>query len=167
MIPTTINNFIIYSFLIWGTNMSLNILGIIKIKFPNFKNYDLPIDGKKKFKGKRLIGDSTTLLGILICVIITIFIYYTTKNTIFMIIPTTVYLGHTIGSIIKRRFNKKGGEFMPFVDHGDYTITTGLIFFILGYINVYMALFNILITYMIHPLVCIVFFKLKLRENPY
>ncbi|HAS80749.1 MAG: hypothetical protein UR25_C0003G0049 [Candidatus Nomurabacteria bacterium GW2011_GWE1_32_28] len=167
MIPTTINNFIIYSVLIWGTNMLLNVLGTIKLHFPSTKKYDKPIDARIEYKGDRLIGESTTIVGLIVCIMISIILYFVGFDFKWVIIPFLVYTGHTLGSIIKRRMHKKGGEFVPFIDHGDYTITTGIIFIALGYITPIFAILSISLTYIFHPIMCYLAYKIKLRERPY
>jgi hypothetical protein len=167
MILLTISNFTIYCSLVWGTNMLLNVLGIIKMHIPTTKRLDRPIDGGLEYKGDRLVGESTTIAGIILCLIISAVLFFITHNFIWAIIPMLVYLGHMSGSIIKRRMHKNGGEFVPFIDHGDYTILTGFVFVLLHYITPLFAILNILITYIIHPIVCVLAFKLKLREHPY
>lgn len=165
--PQTIDTFLVYLFLTWGTNMSLNLLYVLKRYIPKTASFDYPIDGRIQYKGDRLVGESTTVWGLVLCFIISIVLFFHVLSLKWAIVPLLVYCGHTIGSIIKRRMHKKGGEYVPFLDHGDYMILTGLMFVMLGYITPIFAFSSILITYLLHPIVCFLAFKLKLREHPY
>ncbi|MCX6754388.1 MAG: CDP-archaeol synthase [Candidatus Nomurabacteria bacterium] len=167
MIPLTINNFLIYFSIAWGTNICLNFLYVIKRYVPSVKKLDIPLDGDIEFNGERLLGESTTVLGLLISILASLFVYSIIHNLVWMSIPILVYFGHLFGSFVKRRIHKKGGEFMLFVDHGDYMILTGIVFVILNYISFLFAFLALLVTYILHPIACFLAFKLKLRENPY
>ncbi len=167
MIPLTINNFLLYFSIVWGTNISLNLLYVVKRYIPRTAYFDRPIDGGLEYKGDRLIGESTTIAGLILCLIISIIFYFTLDNFVWTIIPVLVYLGHMLGSILKRRMHKKGGEFVPFVDHGDYVILVGVVLVMLQCITWKFAILSILATYVLHPLGCLLAFKLKLREYPF
>lgn len=167
MIPFTFEAFFLYCFLAWGTNMLLNVLGIIKKFAPEAKNFDKPIDGGLSWGKDRLIGESTTYAGLVVAIILSIALYIFSVSLAWSSIPLLVYLGHMAGSIIKRRMHKKGGEFMPFVDHGDYMILTGGILVLTHYLDLSMALLALLITYIIHPLACFAAFKFNLRDYPH
>jgi len=167
MLPLTTINFLLYFSLAWATNICLNFLYVIKRYSPKTLNFDMPIDGGLKYKGDRLIGESTTIIGLILCLVISIILYFITSNFMWGIIPLLVYVGHLLGSFIKRRMHKKGGEFVPFIDHGDYMVTTGFVFVLLNYISINFALLSITLTYILHPIACFIAFKFKLRENPY
>lgn len=167
MMLLTINNFLLYCLIAWGTNMLLNVLGIIKLHFPNVINLDKPIDFGLEYRGDRLIGESTTIVGLILSILISVILYLTKFHFIWIYIPLLVYFGHTLGSIIKRRMHKKGGEFVIFVDHGDYMILTGTVFVLMNYVTPLFAILSILVTYIFHPIVCFIAFKLKLRKLPY
>ncbi len=147
--------------------MALNLLYIIKRYIPKTKKMDLPIDGNLKYKGEPLIGESTTLAGLILSLLFSIIFFIYFNNPIWTLIPVLVYLGHLSGSFIKRRMHKKGGEFVPFVDHGDYIVLTGIVFFMLHFISLKFFIFSILLTYLLHPVVCFLAFRLKIREYPY
>jgi len=166
MIKLTINNFLIYFCLAWGTNISLNLFYVIKKYIPEFKSLNYPIDFNLKYRGDRLIGDSIDFVGLFFCLVLSVVLSFFI-NVTWAMIPLIVQAGGMLGSFIKRRFHKKSGEFMPFVDHGDYMLLLGVIFVSLGYISLWFALLAILITYILHPIACIIAFKLKLRERPY
>lgn len=167
MIAFTLNNFLIYFIVAWGANISLNFLYIMKRYIPEFKNLDYPLDFNLSYKGNRLLGDSINIIGLFFCLFISVGLYFLISSSILATIPLIVYLGGALGSFIKRRFGKKSGEFMPLVDHGDYVVVLGLVFVLCGYVSVWFALTAILITYILHPVACLIAFKLKLRKNPY
>jgi uncharacterized protein YacL len=167
MIQLSVTNFLIYFTLVWMTNICLNFLYVIKRYIPKFKNFDRPLDGGLKYKNDRLLGESTTVIGLIVSFLISFLLYFITLNFIWTIIPILVYVGHLLGSFIKRRVHKKDGEFMPFIDHGDYVIFTSIIFVLLDYISVLFAFLVIIVTYILHPIACFLAFKLKLREYPY
>jgi len=167
MIYFTLENFLIYFCLAWGTNIALNFLYVMKRYIPGFSSLDYPLDCRIKYRGERLIGESTTFIGLFLCLVISVIIFLIIHSVVWALIPLIVYFGHMIGSFIKRRFHKKGGEFLPLIDHGDYMLLLGIIFVASGYINFYFAFTALLITYILHPLACFIAFKLKLREYPY
>ena len=167
MIPLTFTSFFIYCGIAWGANMLLNVLGIIKKISPRKLSFDQAIDYRKIYKGDRLLGESTTFLGLILCLTISILLYIFTFSYIWSVIPILVYFGHALGSFIKRRMHKKGGEFVPFVDHGDYMFLTGIIFLYANFITYDFFILSLLLTYVLHPIVCFMAYKLKWREHPY
>ena len=167
MISFTLENFFIYFCLAWATNIALNFLYVMKRYIPGFSDLDYPLDCRIKYRGESLIGESTTFIGLFLCLVISVIIFLIIHSVVWALIPLIVYFGHATGSFIKRRFHKKGGEFLPFVDHGDYMLLLGIIFVAAGFVNIYFALTALLLTYILHPLACFIAFKLKLREYPY
>lgn len=155
--------------LTWGTNIALNLLYVLKRAFPVVVSWDRPIDGGIKFfDHRRFIGDSTTLLGLVVVVACMLLAFYSGlfNSVIAVITPLLVYLGHTLGSFIKRRMNKND-VFVPFVDHGDYVFLSGLVLCILGYVSASLAIVCLLITYILHPVAVVLAFKIGLREKSY
>ncbi|MFA5131558.1 MAG: CDP-archaeol synthase [Patescibacteria group bacterium] len=167
MLSFNLSNFLIYFSIAWGTNIALNFLYVIKRYFPRFNDFDYPIDFKIKCGARRLFGDSTTIIGLILSLIISLLINMSTGTLVWTIIPPIIYLGHLMGSFIKRRMNKGGGEFVPVIDHGDYMLLLGIIFISCHYVSLLFALLALILTYILHPLACIIAFKLKLREHPY
>jgi CDP-2,3-bis-(O-geranylgeranyl)-sn-glycerol synthase len=167
MMDLTTTNFFIYFSLAWGANIALNFLYVIKRYFPVFKRFDRSIDWGLRYKGSRLIGDSTTVVGLVISLALCAILYLATSEFMWAVIPAIVYLGDLIGSFIKRRMRKKEGEFVPFIDHGDYMLLLGITFILSGYISFSFAISALLLTYILHPIACLIAFKFKLREHPY
>ena len=155
--------------LTWGTNISLNLLYVLKRSIPRVAAWDRPIDGGMNFiDNNRLIGDSTTVLGLGVTILCSLVAFYSGlfSDTVAVLTPFLVYLGHTLGSFIKRRM-KKNNSFVPFVDHGDYVFFSGLVLYVLGYISLTLALVCLLITYVLHPIAVRIAFLLGLREHSY
>jgi hypothetical protein len=160
-------NFLIYFSLAWGANIVLNLLYVIKRYVPGASRFDRPLDFKIIYKKNRLIGDSITIAGLAVSLLFGLILYILIKNIVWSIIPIIVFMGDLLGSFIKRRISKKRGEFVLFVDHGNYMILLGAIFMLLHYIDIFFAFTALLLTYMLHPLACIIAYRLNLRENPY
>lgn len=160
-------NFLMYFSLAWGANIALNFLYVIKRYIPKSARFDRPIDGGLVYRGDRLVGDSTTLVGLTLSLVLSVIIYFITLKLMWASIPILVYFGDLLGGFIKRRLHKKVGEFVPFIDHGDYMLFLGAVFVFQHYISVWFAGLAIIITYILHPLACLIAFKLKLREHPY
>lgn len=167
MIEPTINSFLMYFFIVWSSNILLNFLYVAKRYIPRTKKLDASIDFGFKWKGYRLLGESTTVAGLILCLVASFILYIFLSSFVFWSIPILVYLGHTLGSFIKRRMHKKDGEFVPFVDHGDYVIFTGVVFLLCREITFSFFISSVLLTYLLHPIACYIAFKLKLREYPY
>ncbi len=162
-------NVILFMAITWGTNISLNLLYVLKRYFPRFVSIDRPIDGKTIFfDNNRVIGDSATVLGLVVVLICTIAAFYSGlfNSTIALITPSLVYVGHTLGSFIKRRMGKNN-SFVPFVDHGNYVLLSGLVLWIGGYMSFNLAFVCLLLTYVLHPFVVLLAFKMGLREKSY
>ncbi len=144
--------------LTWGTNISLNLLYVLKRFVPETNMWDRPIDGGINFfDGKRMIGDSTTLLGFVVAALCSLIAFYggLFDSTVSLLTPFLVYVGHLIGSFIKRRMNKNN-VFVPFVDHGDYMFLSGLVLVIFGFISFKLAIVCLLLTYILHPVAVLV-----------
>ena len=163
----TIFNFFLYIVLTWGSNIALNFLYVLKRYIPVFIKYDRPLDMGLMFQNNRLIGESTTILGLLISFTLSILFFILFEYIWLGYIPILVYIGHTVGSFIKRRLGKSDGTFVIFLDHGDYMIITGLVLYSLGFISWQLALSGLLFTYIFHPIACLIAFHLKMRQNPY
>lgn len=148
----------------WVVNMSLNGIYVAKQIFPSISKLDKPIDGGLSIKGSRILGNSTTWLGIVVAVVIGILIKQ--DFAMGLIVAATVYFGHAWGSFIKRRAKYVDGQFMPLIDHGDYIIMSGLVFGLMHQYHWAVIGAAILLTYIGHPLVTYVSYLLRLKKNP-
>lgn len=156
----------------WLINMALNLIYVAKLYFPRIASLDKPIDYKKvSLDGERVLGESTTWLGLIVaivfgCIVQRIFDH--SENTILLglILGLAVYLGHALGSYIKRRFGYKDGQYMPFVDHGDYIITAGIILGLMYQFPWVVISLGILVTYIAHPIVTYLAYLVKWHKHP-
>ncbi len=158
---------------LWLINMSLNLIYIVKLYSPKVKSFDRPLDAQKSMSdGSRILGNSTTWLGIVVALCAGLIVQNLVKQdfeqgVLFGIVSgLSVYLGHAIGSFIKRRFKYQDGEFMPFVDHADYVIFSGIVFGLLGVVPWSVIGVAILVTYIVHPIVTYLSYLLKLHKHP-
>ncbi len=168
MTALTLNNFLIYTTAIWVANITLNLLYVLKRYLPQTAKYDYPVDlGRTMGDGWRVLGPSTTLYGVLVTMIMVLAYTPFFRGAIAIWIPAFVFVGHMLGSFIKRRLHVPDGHYLLLVDHGDYTIFTSVVLLLIGHISWQLALTIVIFTYLTHPLACLLAFKLKLKENPY
>ena len=147
-----------------GVNAILNLYGLFKARY---KTKDIPLDQSVVLKdGRRLFGSSTTLLGLVICVVVGLIIYLVSRDNFFAFGPLLVYAGHMTGSFIKRRVGKADGEFLPIVDHGDSIVLLSIAALIFDGYTLVQVLIAIVIVLILQPLLTFLAFKLKLRERP-
>ncbi len=159
----TILYFILVPMLING---GLNFLNIIH-RHPQYQKFDYPIDFYLKINKQRLIGDSSTILGLALALILGTFlgsIVYQ-DQPLGLTIGFAVFFGHSLGSFVKRRLNIKPGDFLPIVDHGDYIIISGIFLLFLNKINLITFLGGLIITLIVHPVFCLLGFWLKIRNK--
>jgi len=152
----------------WLINSALNIFGYLKSKYNIFEKIDKPLDfGYKFFDRRRILGDSTTIVGLGVALLSGVIIELFLSNIFLGIFKALgMYFGHALGSFIKRRLKLKSGEFLPLVDHGDAIILTGFIFLALGEITINVFLFSLILTYISYPILCYLAYKIGLRERP-
>ncbi len=163
----TFFHFALYIGFTWGTNIAFNLLYVLKTRLSSLARYDVPVDGGILLRdGRRLLGDSTTLPGLGVALVCSYAISCTSYAMLYAI-PLLVYLGHLVGSFIKRRMGKGDGQFVIGIDHGDYMVMTGIVLGGIGIISWQLALAGILFTYIVHPIATLVTFRLGLRKYPY
>lgn len=151
---------------IWFINIGLNLLHPLSQRFGFIKRNNNPIDGGR-FLGKyRILGDSTTLLGLFVALVIGLFLEIFFPLTYGFISGLGAFIGHTLGSFIKRRLGFNGGKFVPILDHGDGVIFTGVILVIFYSLNPLICLIGVVLTYIVYPILCFIGYKLKLRKKP-
>jgi len=157
-----------------------------KIRF--LKKYNYPVDGFKKFRGKRILGSHKTVRGFIFAIIagmigcsLEVFLY----NTFFgirQIIPldysfiNPVILGGLLGfgalfgDAVKSFFKRQKGiqpgrSWFPF-DQTDYIIG-GLFFSLFAVrLDTFYYLLIFIVGFLIHPLGTFIGFLLKLRRKP-
>jgi len=149
----------------WTINSFLNLLIPLQKVSPFAKWLSVPIDMRRMVGKNRLLGDSTTVLGLITALGLGLLI-----QLIFPIIPGLLigfgmYLGHLCGSFIKRRLGVKGGEFLPILDHGDGILVTGGILYGFGYISLNIYILSFILTLIFYPIICYIAYKVNLREK--
>lgn len=147
----------------WIVNISLNLFKFI----PGVAKLDRPLDNKKIFFDQRpVLGKSTTIIGLVVAAAMGFIFGFFIGQFKGLMVGLGVYFGHALGSFIKRRLNIASGDFLPFVDHGDYIFLTGMIFIFFGWIQPSIFLYSFVLTLLVHPFACYIGFKLGLREKP-
>ncbi len=121
------------------------------------------------FDNKPFIGSGLRITSIVPILTLPFFFNLFLPVSLFYYLKLTslVFLGDLLGSIIKRRLGYKKGEFAVFIDHGDYILVTGTIFLLLNYISIEVFLYSLLLTYILHPIVCLIGYKLKIKKEPF
>lgn len=165
-------NILIFTTPCWVTNMSFQFIWAICRQLP--KNHFLNRINKPKFDfiffDKRpFIGTGLRITSIIPILTLPFFfnIFLPISLSYYLKLTLLVFLGDLLGSILKRRLGYKKGEFALFIDHGDYIITTGLVFLFLGYISIQIFIYSLILTYILHPVVCLIGYKLKIKKEPF
>lgn len=162
----------IFKYLIpyWGINAALNIFHHYKLLFQDRHQIqiDYPFDFQKNFiDGRRILGKSTTWLGLVVSLISGLFFEYIFSQSwqLGIIKGLIAFFGHALGSFVKRRCGKKDGEFMIIADHGDYVILSALIFGIFQLKSLSFLLISIGVNLLIHPVLTYLGYRFGLREK--
>lgn len=152
---------------LWAVNVSLNVLGFLSLRFPRVRSFDRAIDGRGDFfDGRRVLGDSTTLLGFVVCIMLGALALTLTGEWWYAAASLLVYAGHALGSFIKRRLGYADGTYLPLVDHLDYMVLAGVCALLIGYAS-FMTVFGAFtLTFFLTPLVTILAYVLSLRQQP-
>lgn len=143
----------------WIVNGALNLFGALT------RNVDIdrPLDGRLLFiDGKRLLGTSATWGGLVLCLGASLAL---SAYSALALVPLLVYLGHAVGSFLKRRLGYPDGKFLPGIDHGDYALLIGAVFVPLGYLTIKDAALMYVLSVVITPLVTWCAFSLRLRHH--
>ena len=145
-------------------NISLNLFYEAKRNY-GVKHWDRPFDCGLHLGKHRLLGESTTWGGLVVS-----FGVGALLSALFPFIPAFMpafgaFFGHALGSFIKRRLGLPRGSYLPIVDHGDYIIFTGALYLTARLISPAAYLVAIAVILSIHPIFCIVAYKLGLRDN--
>ncbi|MES2014231.1 MAG: CDP-archaeol synthase [Patescibacteria group bacterium] len=146
--------------------MSLNVFGFLSVHSSFIQKHDAPFDASKLFfDGRRILGDSTTWGGLLVVVILGVLAEFIFPHAHFFILSLLVFLGHAVGSFIKRRLSFARGQFLPFVDHGDYVLAAGIYLLATHALSIFGLFFAYVLTLLITPLVTFIAHAFKLRQS--
>lgn len=155
----------------WITNMSFQFIWAICTQLPEnhiLNKINIPRFDFMFIDHKPLFGSGIRVTSIVPIVFLPFFFNHMLPVSLLYYLSLTflVFFGDLLGSIIKRRLGFKKGEFALFIDHGDYIITTGMVFVFLQYISLEIFLYALLLTYVLHPIVCVIGYKLKIKQEP-
>ncbi len=157
----------------WLINMSLNLIYVAKLYSPSLVKLDKPLDGNRRaWDNRRILGNSTTVVGIAVALLAGIIIQMTINSDLYLglvlglVYGVAVYFGHAASSFIKRRCGYMDGQFMPLVDHGNYIVVTGLILGLVGYFSWKAIILAIILTYIVHPIVTYLSYLIKWHKHP-
>jgi len=153
--------------------------------FPPIANGKIPIDGGRNVKDGRILGDGKTwegfLLGLFVGTLVGLAEAYLkiplnsmygielpnmTILTAFLI-PLGALLGDMLGSFIKRRFRMSRGADAPFLDQLDFLMGALVVGFWFIEMTGTMVLIMFIITPILHRLVNIIAFWLKVKREPW
>jgi CDP-2,3-bis-(O-geranylgeranyl)-sn-glycerol synthase len=152
--------------------------------FPPVMQGRRPIDGKKLFRGKRLLGDGKTwegtlggiMAGILVGVLQIVFqsdLAFLNLDLPAMTIALVIALsagtmaGDLIGSFIKRRIDIKRGDAAPLLDQEGFLVAAVILAALTYNINLAMVAVLLLITPPIHWASNICGFYMKFKKKPW
>lgn len=151
----------------WFVNMSFNILVGLELRVPQFKPWNAPVDGSLLFfDGNRILGDSSTWLGLLQAIVLGLIGKILFPGHGLLLIALLVWLGHALGSFVKRRLGMKRGAFLPVVDHGDSVILAGTVSYVLGFLTIETFIVAVLLTLILTPLITRIGYMLGMRLRP-
>ncbi len=158
-----------FLFSCWFINIGLNGLYVLKKYFSYFRFVDKPLDFKFVVgDGYRLLGESTTWFGLIVAFLLGLLIgvtnYFTPLEGV--VLGLGVYIGHALGSFIKRRLGFADGKFLPIVDHADSVFTAGVFMIFLGLVSWKVVIFSTFITIVLQPAWNYFWFRLGFRRNP-
>ncbi len=144
-------------------NISLNLLGAAE-RLWGWDKFDAPFDIGLHLGSERVLGKSTTWLGLALSLALG-WLIYATCSPLGIVIGVGTFFGHALGSFIKRRFHYGDGSYLPVVDHGDYVILTGAILLVSGELGWVAYVLAIVLVLIVHPVFCLLGFKLGIRER--
>jgi CDP-diglyceride synthetase len=168
--PHLFLSILIFSVPCWITNISFQCIRAVKDRIPHhhwlrkskIDSFDFIF-----FDSKPFIGSGLRITSLVPILILPFFfnLFLPISLIYYFSITSLVFLGDLIGSIIKRRLGYKKGEFAPFIDHGDYILLTGSVFVYEGYISLEIFILSLLLTYLLHPIVCMIGYKLQFKKD--
>lgn len=151
----------------WLVNMSFSMLGFFSRVYVPLASIDRPLDARVSLPdAQRLLGDSTTWGGLLLASTLGLIGEYLVPGSYLLSIALCTYLGHALGSFLKRRLRMPRGSYAPFIDHGDYVLVTGGALLAFGVLSLPSVLVAYLFTVAFTPLVTVAAFALRFRTRP-
>ncbi len=152
----------------WVVNMSFNFLRPLRKSFPVFERLNVPLDfGTVLCDGRRVLGDSQGLLSLPVVLLLPLLLYPFVPDSmgILYLKALTVLVGGVLGSFIKRRIGIPRGGFLVGVDHADYMLATCAVFLAFDLVSVPVAFLALALTYVFHPVACIIGYRLGIKKE--
>jgi CDP-2,3-bis-(O-geranylgeranyl)-sn-glycerol synthase len=144
-------------------NLSFNVFYEIKRYF-KIQNWDRPLDCNIMIRQKRVLGESTTIGGLGVAIIMGILLSTVPIFSDTIIKSLLAYFGHAAGSFLKRRMGMERGEYAPIIDHGDYMIITSLFFIFSEQIDISVAIIGTAAVLIVQPIITWSAWKIGIRE---
>src|SRR3989338_1246052 len=152
--------------------------------FPPLMQGKRPIDGRKTFKGKRILGDGKTwegtlggiIVGLLVGTLEVMYqkdIAYLGLNLPQMTMPLVVALsigtmvGDIGGSFIKRRMDIKRGDAAPLLDQEGFLVAAFVLASFVYQLNLIIVVTLLIITPPIHWITNVVGYYTKFKKTPW
>jgi CDP-2,3-bis-(O-geranylgeranyl)-sn-glycerol synthase len=169
METTILMHILSYALPCWIINISLNFIYPLRRDVPFFQKFNFPFDfGKSFYDGRRIFGESQGFLSIPVIIITPLILHLFIAQSLSLLFLKSfcVFVGDLLGSFIKRRLGLPRGTFLPGVDHGDYMIITGLVCYLAGVETLEVVISALIITYIFHPIVCYIGYRLNIKREP-
>lgn len=159
-------------------------------KIPWLEKLNIPVDGNKTFRGKRIFGDHKTLRGFVVGTLVGVLVvalqillasnidwFANLSDSVDYRDIATIFLGALLGfgalfgdaleSFLKRQLNIKSGDSLFVLDQIDY-ILGGLLFSALFVsLSAYDYLTILLVWGLLHPVGSTLGWLLKLKDKPF
>jgi CDP-2,3-bis-(O-geranylgeranyl)-sn-glycerol synthase len=148
-------------------NISFDILIWLGRMIPWIGRRNTPIDNHVTLSnGHRLLGDSTTWLGLMQACILGLLGQIIVPGHYFFLLALLVWCGHAVGSFIKRRLGLSRGTYVPGLDHIDYVMLAGGVLCALGSLSLGSWIIAILIMIIITPGLTFIAHAFGIRSQP-
>lgn len=157
---------ILFALWCWGINMSLNVYGYAMKRLSACGIRDYPLDLRARLSDtRRLLGDSTTFGGLLLVCAGGWMFSRADAHLPYVTLALLVYVGHAVGSFVKRRLAYAEGEYAPGIDHGDYVVIAGTYAVLRGIISPAFFVLLWVTTVLFTPAVTFCAWKLGIRQQ--
>lgn len=148
----------------WFVNTSFTLVWTWTRDVPAFSFLALPLDGGASMSdGHRVLGDSTTVLGLVVAISFGVVGALFFPGHRFFLLALLTLLGHAAGSFVKRRLGLPRGAFLPFVDHGDYVIVAGVTLVTIGGLSFVAFLVSYIVVLVTTPFFTYLAYRLGIR----
>lgn len=162
LVSTISERFVSLLVTVWMANMGMSFSPLIKYLPVD----DYSLDSGRELYGQPLFGERVTIGGLLLAIgfgnVFGLFLGIKVGT----VIGVLSFVGDISGSFIKRRFNISPGAYVPILDHSDYFLMNLPVFYWYG-MSTGAIIIGFTVTLIVHPIVCLVGYRLGLQENPW